>query len=223
MALFRFKDEPTLHQLTFHLLPTCIHNVILGKPFLKATETFSNAINRLRRVTEKVIRGITQFHFLYLGASGPEFEGSINGIPQTALADTGSKVPIIDEDWARSIGLRIQPRRERLRFADDSYAYTSGMAYGIEWKYGVHENSGSSHFIDFHVLKNAPANVILYDAFLFDTDAFSRYQEYLIDDADDDDSSCYAIDIDSRDRVERKCRRSSFIFQSFKDLINDSC
>jgi hypothetical protein len=37
IATFRFRSERTLYNLEFGLLPDCIHDVILGKPFLKVT------------------------------------------------------------------------------------------------------------------------------------------------------------------------------------------
>jgi hypothetical protein len=207
IAVFGFQNETADHLLKFDLLPNCIHDIILGKPFLKATNTFSDRVNFLRRVKEKIVRGISQFHLLYLGDNSPKFGGFVDGVPQTALADTGAKVPIVDEDWARRSGLTISrgsKHCERLRFADNSKAWTSGMAYGVEWRFDSQCDS-TPHLIDFHVLKNAPAEVILCDTFLFDTCAFSNYQDCLIDDDDDDDSSCFAIDRDPISPPEGWC------------------
>ncbi|KAI9686992.1 MAG: hypothetical protein M1822_002745 [Bathelium mastoideum] len=203
-AIFGFLNETTTHMLKFHLLPNCIHDVILGKHFLKATKTFSDQLNFLRRVKEKIVSSISQFHLLYLGDSSSRFEGFVEGISQTALADSGAKVLIVDEDWARRNGLTIssgRKHRARLRFADNSKAWTSGMAYGVNWRFDLQSGS-TPHLIDFHVLKNAPAEVILYDTFLFDTCAFSKYQDCLLEIDDDDDSSCFAIDRDLKLRPE---------------------
>jgi gag-polyprotein putative aspartyl protease len=205
-APFRFKGEHDVHDLKFHLLPDCIHDVILGKPFLKLTETFSKLSNFYRRVKERVVKGISQFHLLYLGASSPMFEGSVNGQPQAALADSGSKVLVMDEAYARSTGVSIQTGHEhqtRLTYADNSTADTSGMAYGVEWRFGRDGEFTSPYQLNFHILKNAPANVILCDTFLYDNEAFSRYNYYLVDNDDDyegedDESHCFAIDIDRR-------------------------
>ncbi|RYP41530.1 hypothetical protein DL767_000957 [Monosporascus sp. MG133] len=205
-APFRFRGERHRHDLKFHLLPDCIHDVILGKSFLKLTETFKNLFNFSRRVKERVLRGISQFHLLYLGTSSPMFMGSINGQPQTALADSGAKVLVMDEAYARSIGASIHTghnHRTRLKFADNSTANTSGMAYDVEWRFGRHGEFTSPYRLNFHILKNAPANVILCDTFLFDNEAFSRYHNYLVDNEDDyedeeDKSHCFAIDVDRK-------------------------
>ncbi|KGO46712.1 hypothetical protein PEXP_068820 [Penicillium expansum] len=203
---FRFTGENEGHKLEFQLLPNCIHNVIIGKAFLKLTETFSNIANFCRRVKERVAKGISQFHLLYLGAFTPMFEGSINGQVQTALADSGSKVLLMDEAYARSIGLHIQTGHEhqtRLKFADNSVTDTVGMVYNVKWRFGHDGEFTSPYPLNFHILENAPANVVLSDTFLFDTRAFSEYHRYLIDDDDDCEDEdplihLLAIDIDKR-------------------------
>jgi hypothetical protein len=205
---FRFQDEPQSYSLTFHLLPNCIHNVILGKPFLKATRTFSVVSHFARRVKSKIMDDIGQHHLLYLGESAPRFQGMINGTSQDALADSGAKVMIIDEDYALSLGLSIKTGKRNettLRFADNSTANTSGMIYGVSWEFGP-GGDGDHHNLNFHVLKNAPASVILSDTFLFGTEAFSRYNRYLVDDDDDDDDEAYffAVDIDMNGPSYRK-------------------
>jgi len=207
-APFRFKGEHDTRDLTFHLLPNCIHDVILGKSFLKLTKTFSKLSNFYRRVKERVVKGISQFHLLYLGASGPMFEGSINGQSQAALADSGAKVLVMDEAYARSSGVFIQAGHEHrttLKFADNSTVDTSGMAYDVEWRFGRDGEFTSPYRLNFHILKNAPANVILCDTFLYDNEAFSRYHHYLVDNDDDyededDKSHCFAIDVDRRNK-----------------------
>lgn len=197
---FRFKEEAEDYPLVFHILPSCIHNVILGKGFLKATKTFSNLVNKARRIKERILDGISHHHLLYLGDSAPHFEGLINGVPEDALADSGAKVLVMDESYAMRLGLSVErgkSHRTRLKFADESTAYTSGMTYGVEWKFG-HGGDSERFLLDFHVLKNAPANVILSDEFLFGTDAFSEYECFLVDEDDeDDDAFFFAIDVDA--------------------------
>ncbi|KAI2672436.1 hypothetical protein CBS147332_9284 [Penicillium roqueforti] len=187
---FRFSSENEVHNLEFQLLPNCIHDVIIGKPFLKLTRAFSNVANFYRRVKKRFAKGISQFHLLYLGASTPMFEGSING-----------------QAYARSIGVHIHTGHEyqtRLKFADNSVTETAGMAYDVEWRFGHDDEFTSPYPLDFHILKNAPANVVLSDSFLFDTKAFPQYCHYLIDDDDDCEDEdvliyfFFAIDIDKR-------------------------
>jgi hypothetical protein len=196
---FRFKEEPEVYSLTFHLLPDCIHNVILGKAFLKATKTFSSLANKARRVIRRAVKRMTPRHFFYLGDSAPRFTGLLNGQKQEALADSGAKVLIMDEDYARSIGLPISTdgkHQTRLRFADGTTAMTSGITQGVQWEFGLGA-VGEEYTLDFHILKNAPAAVILSDEFLFGTNAFAEYDCYLIDEDDEDeDAQFFVIDLD---------------------------
>jgi hypothetical protein len=199
ITLFRFKNEPEEYSVLFHLLPDCIHDVILGKPFLKVTNTFRSAANKTRRVISRVIEGFTRRDFLYLGDSAPRFTGLVNGRVEEALADSGAKVLIMDEDYAYERGLPIltdNKNQTRLRFADGSTAMTSGMSYGVRWEFGPGVQ-GKEYTLDFHILKNAPAPVILNDEFLFGTYAFAEFDCYLIDEDDEDeDAHFFVIDVD---------------------------
>lgn len=204
-AWFRFPREPQTYQLVFQLLPECVHDVILGKSFLKLSKTFTDAANFVKRVKERVIQGLQHFDLLYIsGSTGPMFEGSLADKYQRALADTGAKVAVLDEDHAQKLGISFDVGFEHcntLRFADDSRATTSGTAYGVPWRFG---NDSMFYNLDFHVLKDAPAEVILPDTLLLDTMAFSKYAEFLIDDDDDGDdfSHCFLIDQDLKRQIQ---------------------
>lgn len=197
-ASFQFQHEKQPYLLKFHVLPTCLHDVVLSKTFLRTTRTFANLSNKVRRVKERELKGIYQRHVLYLGSSAPTFTGRLKGIPQLALADSGAKIPVIDEEHAQKLNLKISRDdgdTHQLVFADGSTAHSSGMAYNVPWSFGP--DGGQQHMLDFHVLPNAPAEVILSDTFLFDNEAFSRYECYLVDEEDDDpDAFFFAIDID---------------------------
>ncbi|PVH93842.1 hypothetical protein DM02DRAFT_484474, partial [Periconia macrospinosa] len=216
---FRFKGENEEYPLIFHLLSKCIHDVILGNPFLKATKTFTSNI---RRVKERLLKSIRHRHLLYLGNSGPRFSGLVNGIPQEALADSGAQVAVMDEAYALRIGLSIiddEKHCTRLRFADNSAAYTSGMVYGVEWEFGPGGIS-EKYKLDFHILKNAPADVILNDSFLFGANAFSKYDCYLTDENDEDEEAYFfVISIDMRHKNEENLDMDSLENKAHCELI----
>jgi hypothetical protein len=70
---------------------------------------------------------------------------------------------------------------------------TTGMTYDVEWRFGVVDKS---YNLNFHILENSPAPIILSDSFLFDTDAYDEYDCYLIDeDIKDDDYDTYFFHI----------------------------
>jgi hypothetical protein len=188
---FRFRDESTSYLLTFHVLPKCPQEVILGSTFLRLTKTFSSAVNFARRVFDRIVPRISRhYNMLYLGGCGPTFTGTIGGRPYEALADTGSKVLIMDEEFARSRGLSIidtEEYRIKLRFADGSTARTAGMTQGVVWKFGL-ADGGKSFPLDFYILKDAPSDVILSENFLLrESRAFTEYSDYLLDDYEEED------------------------------------
>ena len=198
---FQFPGEREIYSQIFHLLPRCHHDVILGNRFLKMTKTFTNNLNRLRRVVTRTVSRMKVHNFFYIGGSGPAFKGLVNGYPQYALADTGSKLLIMDEDYARKLRLTIETgpkNRNRVKFADQTTAMTSGMVHGVRWQYGGHGQEGETHMLDFHILRNAPANVILNEDFLLggETNAFADYACYMVEEEDEDFNGCLVIDID---------------------------
>lgn len=213
-ALFRFAGETQAYLLEFHVLRDCPHDVVLGKQFLKATKTFTNFMHRVKK---RVIQTLTEYNLMYLGESAPKFTGLLNGHPREALADSGAKGLFMDEDFALSMGLPILrgPRHEAtVRFADKSTAITSGMVHGVKWEFGL-SGAGREHILDFHVLKNGPANVILSDDFLFNTNAFVEYDRYLVDEDDeDDDAYFFAIDIERKSLDPSTCSHAKMLLIS---------
>ncbi|KAJ4359152.1 hypothetical protein N0V95_002404 [Ascochyta clinopodiicola] len=198
---FQFRDEPeTEYPLLFQILPNVVQDLVLGKAFLSLTRTFKSKANRLRRVKERFTKTLKQCHLLYLGDSGPRFTGFLNGRPAKALADTGSNVLVMDEAFATSLGLpilRAPQHRNRLVFADGSTKMTAGMTSNVEWRFGIADET--AHYLNFHILENAPAPIILSDSFLFDTNAYDEYDCYLVDediDADYEDTHFFHIGYD---------------------------
>lgn len=178
---FSFQGEDSFHDLTFHVLQDCLQKVVLGKPFLKASQTFSNAKNFAARIKRSVEKMVSRHHMFFLGESTPSFTGSVNGVHSRALADTGSNALVMDRAYARRNGIVIDPGpRSRLFFADGSQKYTRGIARGVKWRFGPGPDA-EEHLLDFHILRNAPANIVLSDSFLFKTQAFSKYSDCLSD------------------------------------------
>ncbi|KAH9879415.1 hypothetical protein J1614_002855 [Plenodomus biglobosus] len=216
---FRFQNEPEVYSILFNLLPNRIHDVILGKAFLKGTNTFKSQLHQASRVVKRVIQGVFRHEFFYLGDNALTFTGLLNGRPESALADSGSSLLIMDGAYARSLGLPISSETmycNRLLFADNSTAMTSGMVHGVRWEFGVGGDS-EEHIPDFHILENAPAAVIPSDDFLFGTNAFSRYDCYLVDeDEEDEEAYCFfAIDYNNN------CRQKDAvpITRSYAELV----
>jgi hypothetical protein len=156
VAPFTFWGETESHPLEFHLLRDCIHDIILGKPFLKATSTFSDLALRAKRVVTNFMTKCTTLQLNFLGDSAPMFTGLLNGRIRQGLGDTGAQAPFIDEAFARGEGWHIDDHPDNIRtvqFADGSTADTVGMAHGVKWEFGLGEHS-AEYVLDFHILKD---------------------------------------------------------------------
>ena len=187
---YQFRDEPERsYPLLFHIVPNFVQDIVLGRTFLKNTETFTKKYNMLRRVKKTIVKTLRQYRLMYLGDRAPKFLGLLDGKFVDALADTGSNVLIMDEDFARERGLLVRRGRgyrTRLMFADGTTKMTSGMTRKVPWQFGASEES-PKHLLEFHVLKNSPAPVILNDSLLFDTNAYEEYDAFLLDEGDEDE------------------------------------
>jgi hypothetical protein len=215
-ASFKFKGETSVHRLAFGLLPTCMHNIILGMPFLKASKTLSDVSNRLRRIVERTRRMLTpkQYEFLYLGnGGGPKFEGFINDEPCEGLGDTGAKVGVLTESeaWFQELSIsREEEDKCTLVMGDGSTVRTTGTAYNVPWRFGRGDEKSESYTIDFHIVKEAPHHIILPESLLYDSNAFCEYEEYLIDenavDAEDEAHQFLMIDVAMEEQILGKSK-----------------
>jgi hypothetical protein len=145
----------------------------------------------VRWVKKQLVHSIRRSGLFFLGDLAPRFSGMINDKPGHALANSGSSVLVLDEDYARSLQLQVLDEDQyhtQLEFADGSRAYTSGITKGVRWRFGQNENE-EEHLLDFHILKNAPARIILSNSFLYGTEAYSRHHCYLVDD-DEESNDC---------------------------------
>jgi hypothetical protein len=89
-----FAEEPESYDLLFHVLPTCIYDVILGNAFLTATETLSK---HRRRLTERVFSRTSVFKFGFLGNTCQRLEGVLaDKYPVLAVPDTGAERNVMD-------------------------------------------------------------------------------------------------------------------------------
>jgi hypothetical protein len=205
-ADFRFEGETAVYQLEFGIIPNCIHDIILGQPFLNSSATLSSIRNFNRRITQRTIAApaISGHRLLYLGgSSGPQFEGMIMNQPCKGLADTGAKVAVMTASEARHRGLFVSTKssdRSSLVFADNSRMNTVGTVYNVPWQFGRGPDRSREYALDFHILKTAPHDIILPEHLLYDTRAFSTYSEFLIkhEPKSRSEGQCFAIDRERR-------------------------
>ena len=100
MLDWSFAEKPKeTFKLNFHVLPNCIYDVILGRPFLTITETLSKY---RRRFTECVFSMFNVLRFGFLGDTRQVLEGSLGETQadkHSVLAglDTGAECNVMSE------------------------------------------------------------------------------------------------------------------------------
>ena len=93
---YAFAEEPAkTFNIVCHVLPHCICDLILGNPFLKATETMSKY---RRRLTECLFYSAANvFHFGYMGNDQSFLEGCLaDQYAVCAVPDTGAEKNVMD-------------------------------------------------------------------------------------------------------------------------------
>ena len=187
-AQWRFSGETTPYTRTFHILQGCVHPVILGKEFLRATETFSRHVRRIKVAIVRSIRSIRRLllvdHFKSITQTNERMLGLINGRPVPGFADTCSDISIIKRSVARTLGLNIlegPAHRIEVEFVDGSRAFTTGLVKDVQWCFSASLSPKDMHGVDFHIMDDIPCAVILDKWLLWDNRAFIDYSDCFFD------------------------------------------
>ncbi|EON68007.1 hypothetical protein W97_07154 [Coniosporium apollinis CBS 100218] len=179
---FAFKDEKTTYDRDFHVLPRSIHDIVLGRSFLKATQTLTKFMHRLKK---KVVACSGLWKRLRLtGSPRQRVGGYLHGQWIGACPDTGSDVMVMSRSYAKQREFHVERHTTCLEFLDGSFAYTDGVVRGVTWSW---DGEDQSFECDFHVLDNLPCPVVLSSDFLFTQNAFSAYEESFYDELEPED------------------------------------
>ncbi|OIW26520.1 hypothetical protein CONLIGDRAFT_478787 [Coniochaeta ligniaria NRRL 30616] len=171
-----FSGERTPHVLECWVLPGCVHSLVLGNNFLRATQTLTKFASRIK---SKVIGLPKRLRLRLLGEEKQRLWGYLNGNLTAALPDTGSDVMLISRDYAEKMGLAIDGGCENwleVEYADGSTAWTSGVARHVLWTVG-----GKTVRCDFHVLDDLCVDVVLSNDYLFKARVFSEHSDCFFD------------------------------------------
>ena len=174
-----FEDTPhKIYNILFHVLPGCIHDVILGDQFLTRTETMSTQRHRLRKCNFLASKAVS---FNLIGSPRRRMAGSMGKVPVLALPDFGSEENIVSEEWARRNGYHIKSGRKHrtwIRFANGSMEETVGQIEA-PWTFGNGQH-GQCKYLTFHVLASCASDVVLGAELLYKTNAFNTYGDSII-------------------------------------------
>ena len=177
-----FEGEHTkVYRLKFHVIKGLCMNLLIGNDTLRETETLSRQFNRVRRMLLSTQRLISPIMFLKPPGSSCQLllHGVLSKrIAVQALPDTGAAKNIMDADWARLNGFRVQSGEGEgtfLLFADKSVQRTLGTVK-TQWTF----QDGSTKTITFHILHNCAGNVILGEEFLYKHKVFPEHSESIV-------------------------------------------
>lgn len=168
------------HIRSFAVLPTCLHDVVLGRTFLRLTQTMTHFRNRLR---EKLVSHLSTRKMHLIGRPNEAVVGQIDGYLTSACPDTGSDIMAISSSFAKQRGYHVDDSSEnkiQVQFADGNFGQTYGKVSNVDWKFGYGKDTSDSFKVEFYVLDELPYDAILSNEFLFDNDVFGRFEKHFV-------------------------------------------
>jgi hypothetical protein len=171
-----FAGESDIYTLNCWVLPHCVHDIILGRGFLNATQTLTTFKSRIE---SEVVCRPTSLRLQLVGGLGQQMQGYFNDQLTTAFPDTGSDVMLVSRAYARSLGVKIDDDPAgflQIEFADGTTAWTSGVVRDVSWRIGMTEVS-----CDFYVLDDLCVDVVLSNDYLFEFNVFTECNHFFLD------------------------------------------
>ena len=131
------KGSSESYDISFYVFAECCFDVLIGDPFLRATQTMSTNEHRLSWVPRPkwalYVRRVN-----LLGCPSQQMKGKLSGEEVFALADTGAEGGnLVSYDYAKRRGWLASDllgERNLLQFPDGSQSRTEGQVRKV-WRY----------------------------------------------------------------------------------------
>ncbi|KAG4437977.1 hypothetical protein IFR05_006558 [Cadophora sp. M221] len=140
-----FPDRPEDIVLVLaHVVKSFCFDILLGRPFLKATQTMETYIHRFKRC---FFPARNRWAFYRVGETKQRLHGLMedgNRIPFAALPDTGSRRNVMSAEWTLEQGLHLRTESENLGWI--TFPVSGGKATG-NLTTSRAEQSDSSSFV----------------------------------------------------------------------------
>jgi hypothetical protein len=120
-------DNGQMIMCHFNVLKKLAVPILMGEPFLRATETLSKYRDRLVQLSRHAIRSMCHRVFA-IGNTQNEIIGIIDRKEMITLTGTRSEVSLMRRSYADQLGISYQSGTIELEFADGSIEQTSGFA-----------------------------------------------------------------------------------------------
>ncbi|KAL5328855.1 hypothetical protein ACEPPN_002363 [Leptodophora sp. 'Broadleaf-Isolate-01'] len=181
-----FEDVPgEVHKLQFHILKNCVHDILLGNPFLELTQLNTANQHRIKeRVSKEVTAGNSPVYDCHLVGNTKQWiknrmHGELNGQRMALIPDSGCRVNVISLALARALGKEIKYSGERgtFRFIDGSTAPSLGVVQ-MTWR---PDHSNEEYVLKFEIMEDCNG-IILGQKFLYGNQAFVKHAACLTND-----------------------------------------
>ncbi|KAH9216089.1 hypothetical protein DL95DRAFT_408006 [Leptodontidium sp. 2 PMI_412] len=181
-----FEDVPgEVHKLQFHILENCVHDILLGNPFLELTQLNTANQHRIKeRVSKNLSAGNNQVYDCHLVSNTKQWiknrmHGDLNGKRMALIPDSGCRVNVISLALARALGKEIKYSGERgtFRFIDSSTAPSLGVVQ-MTWR---PDHSNEEYVLEFEIMEDCNG-IILGQEFLYGNRAFVKHAACLTND-----------------------------------------
>ncbi|KAH7342605.1 hypothetical protein BKA65DRAFT_504440, partial [Rhexocercosporidium sp. MPI-PUGE-AT-0058] len=174
-----FEDAPgEAHKIQFHILRNCVHDLLLGNPFLELTQLNTTNQHRIKqRVVKELSAGdspVYDCHLVHNTKQGirNRMHGGLNGHRVAVIPDSGCRVNAMSLTLARALGKEIRYSGERgtFRFIDGSTAPSLGVVK-MPWR---PDHSNEEYILEFEIMKDCNG-IILGQKFLYGNRAFVKH------------------------------------------------
>ncbi|KAF4999850.1 hypothetical protein FDECE_11381 [Fusarium decemcellulare] len=207
---------------------TCVFQVfnalavplIMGMDFLHETETLSKHTDRL---VEQLIPDIQSLRVNSVGSPKRSIMCRLDEAVGCATVDTGSDLDLVSPDFVHARSFNVTPAFELVEFADCSIATTSGVvtarfSLGSEDEEGVFRPKGGSIDLDFYVLDNLNADILVGQDTIDELKVFTKHTTSFIHNSDLLKESGVNI-IRHKGRLEQQVERG---MQKIKNIFTGS-
>ncbi|KAL3452036.1 hypothetical protein BJX65DRAFT_303750 [Aspergillus insuetus] len=164
-----FAGESDTYILNCWILLHCVHDIILGRGFLNATQTLTTFKSRIK---SEVVRRPRSLRLQLVGGQGQQMQGYFNDQLTTAFPDTGSDIMLVSRAYAKKLGAKIDYDPAgfiQIELADGTTAWTSGVVRDVSWRLGMMEV-----YCNFYVLDDLCVDVVLSNDYLFEFNVFTE-------------------------------------------------
>ncbi|KAL2845202.1 E1-E2 ATPase-domain-containing protein [Aspergillus pseudoustus] len=182
------KQKNLKAPVVFRVFNTLAVPMILGRKFLKDTETLTRYTNRLKKETTAPFGSSAIPRILHMNIAKERMLCYVNGVPVYANADTGAEMNLASPQWAKRHGgadiEKPRPGYEEVMLADGSRARILGQFNARFQVSGdpkaKRKGRSRTSTRQFFILDGLTSDVLLCQDLLFDVRAFQKQQKSFV-------------------------------------------